>query len=123
MTKKFNTVDDYLSGLSKNTRASLEKFRETIREASPREAEEVIHYNMPALRWNGILVRYAAFKSHIGFYPRASAIIAFKEELRNYRTSKGAIQFPVDRAIPTSLVKRIVRFRVKENQRRVERKS
>jgi uncharacterized protein YdhG (YjbR/CyaY superfamily) len=121
--KTYNTVDDYLSGLPKTAREGLERFREVIRKAAPREAEDVIHYNMPALRWNGILVWYAALKGHIGFYPRASAILTFQEELTNYKTSRGAIQFPIDKAIPTSLVRRIVRFRVKENERRGGGKS
>jgi uncharacterized protein YdhG (YjbR/CyaY superfamily) len=71
---------------------------------------------MPAFQWNGILVWYAAFKGHIGFYPRASAMAAFKDELTKYKTSKGAIQFPMEETIPAGLVKRIVRFRVKENK-------
>jgi len=112
--KKFHTVDEYLSALPKSVRDTVEGLRRTIRQAAP-QAEEVISYNMPAFKWNGMLVWYAAFKRHIGFYPKASAIVAFKPELAGYKTSKGAIQFPIERSIPAALVRKIVRFRVKEN--------
>src|SRR5215472_5696005 len=114
--KNFKTVDEYFSGLPKSTRDSMQKLRDVIKQVAPK-AEEVISYNMPALKWNGMLVWYAAFKKHIGFYPKASAIAAFKEELKDYKTSKGAIQLPLEKAIPAALVKKIVRFRVEENQR------
>jgi uncharacterized protein YdhG (YjbR/CyaY superfamily) len=120
--KKFQTVDEYLSGLPKNVRAILEGLRKTIRQAAP-QAEEVISYNMPAFKSNGMLVWYAAFKEHVGFYPKASAIKAFKAELQGYKTSKGAIQFPIDKSIPTSLVKKIVSFRLKENQQQQKAKK
>ena len=114
--KKFRTVDEYLSRLPKTAKDNVEGLRKTIRQAAP-QAEEVISYNMPALRWNGMLLWYAAFKKHIGFYPKASAIAAFKEELKDYKTSKGTIQLPFEEAIPAALVKKIVRFRVEENER------
>jgi len=113
--KKFQTVDEYLSASPKEARDILAGLRKTIRQAAP-QAEEVISYNMPAFKWNGMLVWYAAHKDHIGFYPRASAISAFKRELAGYKTSKGAIQFPIEKAIPTNLVKEIVKFRLKENK-------
>lgn len=113
--KKFRTVDEYFSSLPKAARDILESFRMTIRQAAP-QAEEVISYNMPAFKWNGMLVWYAAFKKHIGFYPRTSAIAAFQDELKRYKTSKGAIQFPIEEGVPVSLVKKIVKFRIKENE-------
>ncbi|NDQ56761.1 MAG: DUF1801 domain-containing protein [Acidipila sp.] len=113
--KKFHDVDDYVSALPKTARTALQKLRKTIRQAVP-QAEEVIHYNMPAFKFNGMLVWYAAFKGHIGFFPRASAIAAFKDELAGYKTSKGAIQFPIEKGIPEGLIKKIVKFRVKENK-------
>jgi uncharacterized protein YdhG (YjbR/CyaY superfamily) len=76
----------------------------------------VISYNMPAFKWNGMLVWYAAFKQHIGFYQKASALVAFKSELAPYKTSKGAVQFPIEKPIPTNLVKKMVKFRLKENE-------
>jgi uncharacterized protein YdhG (YjbR/CyaY superfamily) len=113
--KKFRTVDEYLSTFPKQVRDILGGLRETIRQAAP-QAEEVISYNMPAFKCNGMLVWYAAHTDHIGFYPRASAILAFKRELARYKTSKGAIQFPLQEVIPANLVKKIVKFRVKENE-------
>jgi uncharacterized protein YdhG (YjbR/CyaY superfamily) len=113
--KKFHTVDEYLLALPKSVRDTVEGLRKTIRQAAP-QAQEVVSYNMPAFKWNGMLVWYAAFKKHIGFYPKASAIVAFKEELASYKTSKGAIQFPIEKPIPAGLVKKIVKFRLKENE-------
>lgn len=92
--KQFHTVDEYVSALRGKVGERLESLRAAIRQAAP-QAEEVIHYNMPAFRSIGMLVWYAAFKGHIGFYPRASAIAAFKRELASYKTSRGAIQFPM----------------------------
>lgn len=112
--KKFQSVDEYLSALPQPARDAAASLRQAIRQAAP-QAEEAISYNIPAFRWNGILVWYAAFKNHIGLYPKASAIAAFKSELSPYKTSKGAIQFPLGQPIPISLVKKIVKFRVKEN--------
>jgi uncharacterized protein YdhG (YjbR/CyaY superfamily) len=113
--KRFKTVDEYFSALPKKQRDILDGLRKTIRQVAP-QADEVISYNMPAFKWNGMLVWYAAYKNHIGLYPRPSAIRAFEKELAGYKTSKGAIQFPIEEGIPTNLVKKIVKFRVKENE-------
>lgn len=112
--KKFQTTDEYLSTLPQPARDAATRLRQAIRQTAP-QAEEAISYNMPAFKLNGILVWYAAFKNHIGLYPKASAIVAFKDQLAPYKTSKGAIQFPLDRPIPLNLVKQIVKFRIKEN--------
>ena len=112
--KNFRTVAEYFSAFPASTKKVLMKMRETIRQAAP-QAEELISYNMPAFKLHGVLVYYAAYKSHIGFYPTASPMKAFKEELADYKTSKGAIQFPIEKAIPTNLVKKIVKFRINEN--------
>lgn len=114
--KKLQRVDEYLSVAPAKARRLLQELRKTIRQAAP-QAEEVISYGMPAFKWNGMLVWYAAFKEHIGFYPKPSAIVAFRQELKGYKTSKGAIQLPMDKPIPSGLVKKIVRFRLKENRR------
>jgi uncharacterized protein YdhG (YjbR/CyaY superfamily) len=113
--RNFQTVDEYLSALPQAVRSILAGLRKTIRQAAP-QAEEIVSYNMPAFEWKGMLVWYAAHKDHIGFYPRASAILAFKDELAGYKTSKGAIQFPMEKGIPTDLVQKIVKFRLKENE-------
>src|SRR5215813_7642539 len=115
LMKNWKTVDEYFSGLPKDVRPVLETLRKTIKQAAPK-AEEVISYNIPAFKFNGMLVWYAAFKRHVGLYPKASGIAAFKDELTAYKTSKGAIQFPLDEGIPVSLVKKIVKFRLKENE-------
>ena len=120
--KKFQTVDDYFAEQPKQVRDILAKYRKAIREVASK-AEEVISYNMPAFKWKGMLVWYAAFKKHIGLYPKTSAIIYFDEELSGYKTSKGAIQFPIDKPVPITLVKKIVRFRVKENEKLAAAKS
>jgi uncharacterized protein YdhG (YjbR/CyaY superfamily) len=120
--RKFKTVDEYLSTQPKNIRDLLEGLRKTIKQTAP-QAEEVISYNMPAFKLNGMLVWYAASKGHIGFYPTGSPIQVFKDELADYKTSKGAIQFPIEKGIPTTLVKKIVKFRVKENLEKAKAKG
>ncbi len=112
-TTKFKTVDEYLSASPENTKAILEELRKVIRQAAP-QAEELISYNMPAFKQHGVLVYYAAYKNHIGFYPTASPIKVFKDELAIYKTSKGAIQFPIEEPLPHGLIKKIVKYRVKE---------
>ena len=89
--------------------------RRTIREAAP-DAVEAISYQMPTFKLNGNLVHFAAYKNHIGFYPTPSGVEAFREELSAYKVSKGAIQFPIDQPMPLDLVRRIVQFRVAQNQ-------
>jgi len=113
--KKFKTVAEYMAALPKAAKARLQEMRKIIRATAP-QAEEAISYNIPAFKINGaLLVWYAAFKEHIGLYPKASAIAAFKTELAAYKTSKGAIQYPLEKPIPVRLVKSIVKFRLKEN--------
>jgi uncharacterized protein YdhG (YjbR/CyaY superfamily) len=112
--KGSKTVDEYIATFPKNVQLVLEEIRRAVREVAP-EAEEVISYQMPAFKQNGILVWFAAFKNHIGFFPKVSAIEAFKEELSDYELSKGTIRFPLNKPIPIELVKKIVKFRVKEN--------
>ena len=112
--KKIKTIDEYIATFPKKVQVILEGVRQAIKDAAP-EAEETISYQMPAFRQNGVLVWFAAFKNHIGFFPKVSAIEAFKEKLSSYRTSKGTIQFPMNEPFPFDLVKEIVRFRVKEN--------
>jgi uncharacterized protein YdhG (YjbR/CyaY superfamily) len=110
----FKTTDDYIASFPRNVLPVLRKLRQAIKDAAP-EAEEVISYQMPAFKLNGILVWFAAFKNHIGFYPTASAIEAFKEKLAGYEVSKGTVRFPLDKSVPFDLVKEMVRFRVEEN--------
>jgi uncharacterized protein YdhG (YjbR/CyaY superfamily) len=112
--KGFKTTDEYIATFPKNVQRILEELRKAIRDSAPR-AEEAISYQMPTFKLNGNLVHFAAFKNHIGFYPTPSGIEAFKEELSDYEVSKGTVRFPLNRPIPFDLVRRIVRYRVKEN--------
>jgi uncharacterized protein YdhG (YjbR/CyaY superfamily) len=111
---QYTTIDEYIRSFPWDIQSILEKLRQAIREAAP-ESVEVISYNMPAFKQNGILVYFAAHKNHIGLYPTASGIVAFKAELAPYKWSKGAVQLPLDKPIPLELVGRIVTFRVREN--------
>ena len=111
---KFQTIDEYLATVPENVKALLQELREIIKQAAP-EAKEVISYNMPAFKQNSVLVYFAAGKNHIGFYPTANPIVVFKDELANYKTSKGAIQFPIEKGIPKTLVRKIVKLRVQED--------
>ena len=113
-TTKNSLVDQYILQFDKETQLMLEQLRAIIRKAAP-EAEEVISYQMPAYKLNGMLVYFAAHTKHIGFYPTNSGIAAFENELKEFRTSKGAVQFPLDKPLPAKLIEKIVRFRVKEN--------
>ena len=107
-------VDEYISGFPPTTQTKLQQLRETIRNAAP-DADEVISYAMPAYKLNGMLVYFAGYAKHIGFYPGAGGIAEFKEELSIYKNAKGSVQFPLDQQLPLKLVTRIVKFRVKQN--------
>jgi uncharacterized protein YdhG (YjbR/CyaY superfamily) len=119
--RKFKTVDEYMSALPKSTKAMLQELRKAIKKTAP-QAEELISYNMPAFKLQGMLVYYAAYKGHISLYPMASAIKAFKKELSAYEGAKGTVRFPLDKPIPLNLISRIVKYRVKENLERADLK-
>jgi uncharacterized protein YdhG (YjbR/CyaY superfamily) len=110
-------MDEYISQFPKNITYILEDLRRLIKESAP-EAEETINYGIPTFKLNGNLVHFAAFKNHIGFYPTPSAVVAFKKELAPFKQAKGSVQFPLDKPIPFDLVKKIVKFRVKENEQK-----
>ena len=115
MTKKtLRNFDAYLERFPENVQRLLQKMRLTIKKAAP-QAKETISYGIPAFTLNGLLVWFAAHKNHIGFYPRASAIAAFKKELSAYKGAKGSVQFPFDKPLPLALISRIVKFRMKQN--------
>lgn len=111
---KFKTVDEYFDSLAAFQRERLEELRAVIKSVIPK-AEEVISYNMPAFKQNAVLVFYAAYTNHIGFYPTSSPIKIFEKELSDYKVSKGAIQFAIDKKIPKALVKKIVKFRAEDD--------
>jgi uncharacterized protein YdhG (YjbR/CyaY superfamily) len=115
-------INEYIALFPKEVQEILEKLRATIKKAAP-EAKETINYAIPTFTLEGNLVHFAAFKNHIGFYPAPSGIEAFKKELSAYEGAKGSVQFPMDKPLPWSLVTRIVKFRVKENQERAKHKK
>ncbi|HNX85004.1 MAG: DUF1801 domain-containing protein [Bacteroidales bacterium] len=113
-TKAPSNIDDYISLQAPEVQPLLKKVRETILDAAP-GAEEYISYMMPSFRYNGkILVYFAAHKNHLGFYATPSGNIAFSEELKDYKSSKGAVQFPLDRPIPYDLIRRMVQYKLEE---------
>lgn len=113
--RKFSSIDEYFSTFPANIREKLEKIRSVIKDLVP-EAEETISYNMPAFRYHGILLYFAGYKGHIGLYPADSkTIVIFKDLLKGFETSKGTIRLPLDKPLPLSLIKAIVRFRAKTN--------
>ena len=116
------TIDDYLAICPADIREILIGLRAAIRKAAP-QAEEKISYQMPAFFQKGDLVYFAALKNHIGFYPTPSGIEAFKEELSDYVTSKGAVRFPYEKPLPLKLISEIVKFRVIENLEKEEMKK
>ena len=109
-------VESYLAGCPEPHRTTLESLRATIRSVVPRETTEAISYGMPSFRYKGGLVGYAAFKEHCSFFPMSGRLVEeFADELTAYKTSKGTIQFPVDRPLPAALVKKMVKARVAQN--------
>lgn len=111
ITAKPENIDEYIAGFPENVQYMLQQIRETIRSAAP-EAEEAISYAMPTFKLNGNLVHFAGYKNHIGLYPAPQGIEAFKKELSVYKGAKGSVQFPLDQPMPLDLIKRIVTFRV-----------
>ena len=107
-------VDEYLAGVAEPARSTLSKMRAAIRSVVPPEASETISYRMPAFKHNGVLVWFAAFSDHCSLFPTAAVVEAFKNELEGYATSKGTIQFPTDKPLPTRLIKKLVKARVKQ---------
>jgi uncharacterized protein YdhG (YjbR/CyaY superfamily) len=119
-TKKTVTknVDEYISASPSDMQVKLEKVRKTIRSAAPK-AEEVISYGIPGYKYYGILIYFAGFTNHISVYPAPRQHESFKKELAAYKGGKGTVQFPNDKPIPFDLIKRIVKFRMKQNELKV----
>jgi uncharacterized protein YdhG (YjbR/CyaY superfamily) len=111
------SIDEYLSGVPEPARSTLQKIRATIRSAVPAEATESIFYRMPAFRYKGPLIAFAAFTNHCSVFPMSASLIEqFKGDLKKYVTSKGTIRFPMDKPLPEALVKKLVKARVKQNE-------
>ncbi len=115
-------VDLYIATFPTNVQQLLEQIRATIKAAAP-TAEELISYGMPAYKLNGMLVFFAGYKNHIGFYATPTGHKAFEKELSVYKQGKGSVQFPVDEALPLRLISKIVKYRVTENKLKVQAKK
>jgi uncharacterized protein YdhG (YjbR/CyaY superfamily) len=110
----FTTVDEYIALQPPSLQSGLDLLRKTIKTAAP-GAEEVISYQMPAYKLKGMLAFFSAAKKHYGFYPTASPMIAFREKLKSYETSKGTVRLPFDKPIPVKLITAMVKWKVREN--------
>ena len=110
-------VESYLAACPEPHRTTLEKVRATIRSVAPKEATEEISYGIPTFKYKGGLVAYAAFKQHCSFFPMSGRLVEdFADELKAYKTSKGTIQFPVDKPLSPALVKKLVKAKLALNK-------
>ena len=107
-------TDSYIADFPPETQKKLREMQAIIRSAAP-QAKELISYAMPAFKQHGVLVYFAGYEHHIGFYPTSSGIAAFEKELTDFKTSKGTVQFPLDKPLPKELIRRMVQFRVDED--------
>lgn len=115
--KTFTTIDEYIVTFPENIQKKLNEIRAVIRSEVPQVGERIA-YGIPTFTLNGNLVHFAGYERHIGFYPTPSAMKEFKNEMRAYKMSKGAVQFPLDEPLPEDLIRRMVRFRVEENMKK-----
>lgn len=114
-------IDEYIAGAAPAARPLLKEIRRVVHATAP-EAEELISYRMPAFKQHGILVYFAAFKHHIGLFPPVSGDTRLEEAVEPYAGPKGNLRFPMDRAIPYALIRRLVKFRLKQNLARASAK-
>ncbi len=114
-------VNEYIAAFEPHIQERLQQMRQAIKKAAP-AAEELISYRMPAYKYHGVLVYFAGYKNHTGFYATPTGHAAFKELLAVYKEGKGSVQFPHNQPLPMALISRIVKFRVKENQEREKTK-
>ena len=117
-TKVPRTVDEYLERVPEPARATLNKVRAVIRSVAPSEATEGISYGIPTFKYKGMLASFAAFSDHCSLFPGAGPTIEFKNELKNFQTSKGTIRFAPNKPLAAALLKRLVKARVAENGRK-----
>jgi uncharacterized protein YdhG (YjbR/CyaY superfamily) len=116
------SVDEYLGRVPEPARSTLNQVRRTIRSVVPAQATETISYGIPMFKYQGLLVGFAAFSKHCSLFPTSMAVMkAFKNELKGYQTSKGTIRFPVDKPLPAALVKKLVKARLAEKERKQSR--
>lgn len=117
----FNTIDEYIAQFPFEIQRVLQQIRAVIKEAAP-EATERMSWQMPTFYLDGNLVHFAAHKNHIGFYPGASGIEVFQKEISEYKSSKGAVQFPLNQPMPYELISKITKYRAAENRKWAEEK-
>jgi uncharacterized protein YdhG (YjbR/CyaY superfamily) len=122
MNINFKNIDEYISLQNNDDKQALETLRSIIKKAAPK-AEEVISYGMPAFKQHSVLVYFANAKQHYGFYPTSKPIVHFAEELKKYKCTKGAIQFPKNEKLPVKLITSIVKFRMQEDNEKFKLKS
>jgi uncharacterized protein YdhG (YjbR/CyaY superfamily) len=116
------SVDQYLAGVPEPARSTLDKIRSTIRSAVPSEATEAISYGIPTIKYKGSLVAFAAFSKHCSLFPMSYAVMAtLKDQLKRFEVSKGTIRFPVDKPLPATLLKKVVKARIAEKERKKQR--
>lgn len=115
-------VDEFISTFPLETQERLQQIRQTIQKAAPK-ATEKISYGIPTFYQEGNLVHFSGYKNHVGFYPGAGAIKAFEKELAEYETSKGTVQFPLDKKLPVRLITTMVKFCVKANEEKAKAKK
>jgi len=108
------TIEEYLASVPQDALPVFEKLRATVKALVPSEAEEIISYGIPALKMKKVIVWYAAFADHTSLFPTAAIVEAFKSELKGYTTSKGTVQFALDKPLPTALIKKMVKARVEQ---------
>jgi len=116
------TVDQYIAAFPAEVKKRMQQLRKTIKAAAP-NADEVISYQIPGYKYFGMLVYFAAYKNHIGFYPGAGGVLEFYEKLSSFKSAKGSVQFPHDRPIPYDIISKIVKFRVKQNEEKISLKK
>jgi uncharacterized protein YdhG (YjbR/CyaY superfamily) len=112
------SVDEYLAGVAEPARSTLNRIRAIVRSAVPLEATEAISYGIPTFKYHGVVLWFAAFSHHCSLFPGSSVIKALQNELKNYQISKGTIRFPVDKPLPATLVKKLVKARMAEMEHR-----
>jgi len=116
---KPKSVTEYIAGFPPDVQSKLEQIRVTIRMAAPK-AEEMISYNMPLYKWNGMLVSFAAWKNHIALYPTPVATGELKKKLISFEGAKSTLRFPIEKPIPLGLIVEVVKLRMKENLKKLK---
>lgn len=122
LSAKPATIEEYIAAFPASTQKVLKQVHSCIKNAAP-SAEEAIGYGIPTYKLNGNLVHFGGYKQHVGFYPAPAGIKAFEKELAVYKSSKGAVQFPLNEPMPLTLIAKIVKFRVKQNLEKPAKKK